>query len=88
MTPEEKAQLDNLYTLVKENNEILRSIRRSTRFTLIMRIAYWVVIIAVSFGALYFIQPYFDFLRGAAGENKAPINTDQGYAAQIRDLLK
>jgi hypothetical protein len=58
MSPEERSLLERTYKMAEENNTILRSIRRSNRFGLVMRLFYWALIIAASYGAYYFIQPY------------------------------
>jgi hypothetical protein len=62
MTPEEKSLLERTYKMAEDNNRILLSIRRSARWGSAMRYVYWFVIIALSVGAYYFIQPYVDFL--------------------------
>jgi hypothetical protein len=69
MNPEERSLLERTYKLSEENNELLKSIRLSNRISLAMRIVYWVVILGFSFGAVYFIKPYVEFLSGAVGIN-------------------
>jgi hypothetical protein len=64
MTPEERSLLERTYKLSEDNNQILHSIRRSNRLAAVARVFYWIVIIVVSFGAYYFIQPYFNMLTG------------------------
>jgi len=71
MTPEEKNLLERTLKLAEENNILLLGLRRSNRVSTAMRIAYWVVIIALSFGAFYLIQPYFTFLTGLTGGSSA-----------------
>ncbi len=48
--------------LSEDNNKILHSIQRQSRIALIVRAIYWVVIIGVTIGAFYYIQPYVDKL--------------------------
>ena len=67
MEPESKAKLDEVYKLVKENNEILKYMRKSQRLSQIMRIIYWLVILGTAFGAYYFIQPYIDQVKDLYG---------------------
>ena len=62
MSPEEKELLEQTLKLTEENNEILRSMKRSMQVARIMSILYWVLIISSAFGAYYFIQPYVDQL--------------------------
>lgn len=58
MTPEEKSLLLRTHELAQENNDILRKLRRSNRWSTIFRVAYWLVIIGLGLGAYYALQPY------------------------------
>lgn len=95
MTPEEKALLERTAALAEENNAILRGLRRSNRTAVIMRVLYWVVIIGLSFGAFYLIQPYFSFLTGLAGggtgtgsgQGLPDMNQVQSAAQSLKQLL-
>ncbi len=42
--------------------------RRSARWQSTFQILYWVLIIGLTFGAFYFIQPYINSLTGALGD--------------------
>ena len=84
MSPEERSLLQNTYEIAQENNKLLRSLVRSGRISTIMRVAYWVVIIGLSFGAFYFIQPYINYLTGISGQSGSTNSTIQ----QMQDLLK
>lgn len=90
MTPEEKSLLERTYKLAEENNDILRSIRRTSRITAALRILYWVVIVLAAFGAYYFIQPYVEAVTGLYDQVTTTQNdiSPWGQAAQsLRDLL-
>jgi hypothetical protein len=56
--PDIKNLLEENLRLSKENNELLLKVRRVQRWSQISRIFYWIIIIGISFGAFYFIQPY------------------------------
>ncbi|MES2215940.1 MAG: hypothetical protein V4481_01445 [Patescibacteria group bacterium] len=84
MTPEERSLLERTASLAEENNKMLRSLRRSGRISLAMRIGYWVVIILVSFGAYYFIQPYVQTMTNLVGGNE---KTDASGAQSNVNLL-
>ncbi len=89
MTPEERSLLERTASLAEENNKILRSLRRSGRISLAMRIGYWAVIILLSFGAYYFIQPYIETLGGLVNGN--PDSGAQGGQSQLdmfRSLIR
>lgn len=91
MTPEEKSLLERTYKLAEENNGILVGIRRSARIANAMRIIYWVVIIGLSIGAYYAIQPYIDFmLKSFNSLSGLTGNIDAANAAvqSLQSLLK
>ena len=58
MSSEEKSLLERTYKMVEENNSILRSIRRSNRFSGVMKVIYWLIIIGISYGLYAYLQPY------------------------------
>jgi hypothetical protein len=58
MSPEEKELLEKTYALAEENNQILRGIRRINRWGVAYKVVYWVLIIALSYGAYVYIEPY------------------------------
>ncbi|MFO0718762.1 MAG: hypothetical protein U0522_01920 [Candidatus Paceibacterota bacterium] len=64
MNPEERALIEETLAISRENNNILKSMRRSARLGRIMQITYWLLIIGASVGAYYFIQPYIEQLLG------------------------
>jgi hypothetical protein len=84
MNPEERSLLERTYKMTEENNEILKVMRRTARFSLALRATYWIVIIGLSIGALYFIQPYIDFVTGALGVNSG----SESSIKVLQDLLK
>jgi len=63
MTPEERELLDKSVRLGEENNQILRSMRRSQRLASIARATYWIIIIGSAVGAFYLLQPYIDKVK-------------------------
>ncbi len=93
MTPEEKELLNKTYKLAEENNGILKSMRLSNRVSTVFRFAYWFIIIALSFGAYYFIQPYMNFLtetiNSVSGQGGGSIlNNNTNPLNNLQDLLK
>ncbi|MES3030803.1 MAG: hypothetical protein V4697_00095 [Patescibacteria group bacterium] len=75
MTPEERSLLERTYKLAEENNEILRKMRRLSRYGTIFKTIYWVVILGLSFGAYYFIQPYVESVSGLYGQVQGNVGT-------------
>jgi hypothetical protein len=78
MTPEELRLLVETRDLALENAKTLKSIQRSLRASMIVKVVYWVIILGITFGAFYLIQPYIDFLTGSIGglqENASSIDS-------------
>jgi hypothetical protein len=70
MDPESKKLIEETYALEEENNKMLHSLKRSMFWSRTMSIAYWVLIIGVSVGAFYYIQPYLDDAMSIYGDVK------------------
>jgi hypothetical protein len=95
MTPEERSLLERTAALTEENNAILHKMRRSSRWQLVFQIFYWVLILGLTFGAFYFIQPYINSLTGALGDldgssSQSGADTGQGqsFVHQLQQALK
>ncbi len=73
MDEEDKKLLEKTYELEKENNHMLRRLRRAQRYAALMRVAYWFIIIGLGVGAFYFVQPYVDAITDFTGETKGTI---------------
>jgi hypothetical protein len=71
MDPESKKLLEETFRLAQDNNDMLRSMKRSLFWSRIMRTIYWVFIIGSAVGAFYLLQPYIDQVKemydGASG---------------------
>lgn len=71
MSPEERELLTRSIELSEENNKMLRSMRRSARFSSFLRLVYWVLIIGSAIWTYYFIQPYLEaIIKGYEGMQK------------------
>ena len=68
MDSEIKELLKANLELSKENNEMLRKVRRVQKRAYAAKIAYWVIVLLLTLGAYYYIQPYIqkvtDFSNG------------------------
>lgn len=64
-------KLDELLELTRENNSILRSMRRTQRWSTLFTYVYWLVILGSIFGVYYYFQPtiqkYVKTLQTSAG---------------------
>ncbi len=60
-----KKEIAEIKELMTENNRMMRLVYRHTRFSTVFNVVKWVLIIGVSLGSLYFIQPYLESLTNA-----------------------
>jgi len=89
MTPEERSLLESTHELALENNKLLQSIRRTHRFGVAIKIFYWVVIIALSVGAYYFVSPYVNMLTGLYSQGSGgAMNNIQETVGSLQELLR
>lgn len=56
----ENDRLDRIEKMVEENNHILKSMRRGSRFGLFLNMIYWIAALGIGLTAYYKIQPYID----------------------------
>lgn len=54
--------------IAKENQQMIKKIRRSMFLSTLTRAIYWLIIIGASFGAYYFFQPYLDIAKDTYGQ--------------------
>ncbi len=50
-------KIDELLELTRENNQILRSMRRTQRWSSFFTFVYWAIILGSIFGVYYYFQP-------------------------------
>ena len=67
MTPEERQMLRESLELSRKNNEILHKLYRATLWGRAIKGLYWLILIGITVGSFYFIQPYIDTLTGVYG---------------------
>jgi hypothetical protein len=58
MDPEYMRRLDRIEEMVEENRDILRKLNRARKIGIATRIIYWIFVLALAFGAYYYIEPY------------------------------
>ena len=94
MTPEEKSLLERTYKLSEENNKILRKMRRSSRISGVIRALYWIVIIGITIGAYYYVQPYlenvlqmYDQARSSLNQLQGEMNTVQNATNTLKNVV-
>ncbi len=57
-----QAEVRKLTALVEENNNMLKSIQRRARMSILLSSIKWLFILGVTFGSFFFLQPYLDSL--------------------------
>jgi hypothetical protein len=67
MDSEDRQKLNRALELAEENNKLIKKLVRAMRWGRFIRAIYWVIIIAVSVGSLYFIQPYLEQIKSIYG---------------------
>lgn len=50
-------KMEELLELTRENNKILRSMRKAQKVTTLFSFVYWIIILGSIFGAYYYFQP-------------------------------
>ena len=74
-------QLKELYELTRENNRMLKDMRRDALIGGIIQFVWWVIILVVlPYFTWLFLQPYLEGLLGA-------YQAAQGQSAQVTDAL-
>lgn len=76
MDYQDKQFMDRLMATVEENNRILHRLQRNARFARLWHVFYWLIVIGISVGAFYFLQPYIDQL----------ISTYKGIQSEIENV--
>ncbi len=81
LTNQEK--LEEVYHLVKENNDVLRSLRRRANISIVFTIFYWTVIFGSLVGVYYFVNP----LVSGALEKKDSLQKSLQGLDQLKSIL-
>ena len=63
MDTELKALLEENLKISQENNVLLKKLRKSARIASITRALYWVVIIGLTVGSFYYLEPYLNKVK-------------------------
>ncbi len=63
MDPDTKKLLEENLNVSKENNKLLREVRKVQKRAQIVKITYWTIIIVIGIGAYFAVSPYFTQLE-------------------------
>lgn len=86
MDPETRRLLEDNLELAKENNEMLKKMRKSMLVSMVVRSFYWIIIIGSAIGAYYAFQPFFENLWGVFDSISAQIKKLGDLGASFPDL--
>lgn len=67
MDPNEQRMIRESLQLSRETNILVKKIHRHLMIGRAFKAVYWIIIIGVTVGAFYFLQPYIESLQGVYG---------------------
>lgn len=85
MDPESKKLLEETHALEEENNKMLHALRRSMLWSRVMSVIYWILILGISVGAFYFLQPYMDQAMKVYDEVKSNLNNASSLMKNLKN---
>ncbi len=88
MNPEEKQLLQKTYDLAEENNKILHKLKRANTRSALFRWFYWIIIIGISIGAFYFLEPYIKAATNAYKSLQTEISNVKSVTNKVSNLIK
>ena len=80
---ETKQLLRRSIELAEENNDMLHKMRRNSRIQGAFKAFYWLVIIAVSFGSYYYLQPYLQKALALYDQAQSSINAVNSFKSSF-----
>jgi hypothetical protein len=89
MPPYEKQLIEETAKLTKENNKILRGMARAAWWARFFSILRWFIIIALTLGAYYYLEPYLKTLLNlysSLGSNIPNINELQEALKNLKSI--
>ena len=87
MSPEEHELLRRSIALSEEHNDILRSVQRHLRLNRFMTFLYWLIIIGISIGAWYFVQPYWNKAMGVYNAAEVQLNNVNNVVNSVKKTI-
>jgi len=87
MEEKDRDLLKQIAMLTEQNNKLLKRIDRRATWSLVYRVFYWSVVIGLSFGAYYFVQPYIDSLANTYGSIQTQVKNVQNVTGALKGIL-
>lgn len=88
MNPDEKRLLQKTYEFAEENNKILHKLKRANTRSVLFRWFYWVIIVGISVGAFYFLEPYIKVTTDAYKSIQTELSNVKSITSKIPSLNK
>ena len=88
MNPEEKQLLQKTYDLAEENNKILHKLKSANTRSAFFRWVYWIIIVGVSIGAFYFLEPYIKAATNVYKGLQTEISNVKSVTNRVSNLIK
>ena len=85
MTPSEELEL---LELTRDNNKILHKMKRSLVWNRVFKFIYLIIILGVTFGSYYLVQPYLDGVLGAYSSLLGGAEQVQQVGSSLPDISK
>ncbi|MDO8620634.1 MAG: hypothetical protein Q7R64_04795 [bacterium] len=83
MSPEERQLLIQTHRMVEENHALLRKMHRSALFGRVFHMLYWIIIIGLSVGAYFFVQPYVEQVQSVYGGLRGDVQNVKNATSQL-----
>lgn len=87
----DQSQFDELYEMVQENNEMLRTQHRTFRLQSLGRIIKIIILIALFIGAVVFVRPYIQNAKkiyDSVSENITKLNTTAQSVTEQKETVQ
>ena len=88
MNPDERRMLEEAVELSRENNKMLKSIRSASRWARVWRIFYWTVIVVITLGSYYYIQPYIKQLKNVYSGFQSDVDQIKSVTTSVQNVIK
>ena len=86
MNTEEQKTLERTLELSEENNKLLKKINRSIQWGRFVKLVYWLIIIGLSVGAFYYIQPLLEPFMQTVDSLSSGVKSLEQVSGSLPDL--
>lgn len=87
LDPEIEDLLRENIKVSKENNELLHKIWSDVKYKRVLKFLYWAILIALTLGAYYYIQPIVEGITGSYGSIKGGIDAGIENIQKLNNII-